>query len=914
MSLVRNLDRGQIITLPAEEVARHLGTGPDGLGDSEAAARLAQLGPNVVSEVPAYPVWKLLVDQIASPLIYVLIAAAIVTALLDHYSDTAVIVAVLLINGTVGFIQEYRATRAIEALRKLAAPMAVVRRGGRLQTIPSAELVPGDILILEAGTQVGADGRVMRSIGLRADESLLTGESVPVDKTADPLPNPDTPLGDTVNMVFAGSLIVEGRGEAVVCATGPRTELGMIAGAMAAVERVETPLQHRLRKLAGLITVFLLGCSGFVVAVGLYLGEPLVEVFLAAVALAVASIPEGLPIVVTIVLSIGAKRMAERNMLIRKLPAAETMGGVEVICTDKTGTLTTNRMTLRTVAWGPWRVELTDEAAIACPEEHLQTAREEPLGECEVEPSLAEVLQVGVLCNNAECERDQTTLAVRCLGDPTETAIIQAAVVVAPHLIDLRRQARVVSEVPFDSARKFMATVHELPDGRRVMFAKGSPEALLPRCSMQLGAEGPETIAEEKWLKVAEDLANRGQRVLALCQRETTKSAISEEDVQDLVLMGLIGLLDPPRPEAAAAVEGCRQAGVRVVMVTGDHPATARAIAVEVGILTPDHLAIPIDQDPAIRTGARLQTASDEDLDEHLEEMQVYARVTPRDKLRIVEAFHRAGKVVAVTGDGVNDAPALRRAHIGIAMGRAGTDSARQASDAVLLDDSFASIYEAIGVGRLIFENIRKVVFFLMSSGVAGVLSVIVSLMLGWKIPYTAAQLLWVNLVTNGFQDIALAFEPAEAFLLKRKPYGLRGKIFDALVLQHSAVVAVVFGAGCLLTYRLAWLQDEDLEHARTVAMTTLVLLQMLHVFSCRSLITSVFVYPLRTNPWLLLGSGAALMAQFFVLYGLPRGNVFATTYLAAKDWILILPVAAVGVLAMELSKLLARALRRGYD
>ncbi|MCX7597621.1 MAG: HAD-IC family P-type ATPase [Armatimonadetes bacterium] len=912
MTLEELPGRREIITLRAEDVPRRFKVGPAGLDEEEARARLTRFGPNVVAEVPAYPVWRLLVDQIASPLIYVLIAAAVVTTLLHHYSDTAVIVAVLLINGTVGFVQEYRATRAIEALGKLAAPVAHVRRSGRLQTIPSAELVPGDLLILEAGSQVGADARVIRSVGLRADESLLTGESVPVDKTADSLSNPDTPLGDIVNMVFAGTLIVEGRGEAVVCATGPQTELGMIAGAMTAVERVETPLQERLRRLASLITVFLLGCSAVVVAVGLYLGEALVEVFLASVAMAVSAIPEGLPIVVTIVLSVGAKRMAERNMLIRKLPAAETMGGVEVICTDKTGTLTTNRMTLRTIVWGPWEIELTDEAAIACPEERLATIGDEPLGECEVEATLAEVLQVGVLCNNAECRRDAAETGIVCLGDPTETAIVQAAIVLAPRLIDLRRDARTVSEVPFDSARKFMATVHELPDGRRLLLAKGSPEVLLPRCTMQMGPDGVEPLAEEKWLDIAEGLANRGQRVLALCQAETDKSAISEEDVRGLVFMGLIGLLDPPRPEAAAAVQGCKEAGVRVVMVTGDHPATARAIAIEVGILSEDHLALPIEDDPAIMTGTRLQAASDQEIDQNLERVQVYARVTPRDKLRIVEAFQRAGKVVAVTGDGVNDAPALRRAHIGLAMGRAGTDSARQASDAVLLDDSFASIYDAIGVGRLIFENIRKVVFFLMSSGVAGVLSVIVSLLLGWKIPYTAAQLLWVNLVTNGFQDIALAFEPAEAFLLKRRPYGLRGKIFDALVIQHGIVVAAVFGAGCLFTYRVAWLQNHDLEHARTVAMTTLVLLQMLHVFSCRSLITSIFVYPLRTNPWLLLGSSAALVAQFFALYGLPRGNVFATTYLSLQDWALILPVAVAGVLAMEVSKLAARKLRRG--
>ena len=908
-------ERGAIVTAPVEAAYELLATRREGLAEEEAKQRLAQFGRNEVEQAKAYPVWRIILDQVASPLIYVLIAAGILTLALQDYKGSAVIFAVVALNGIIGFVQEYRASRAIEALRELEARMARVRRGGKIRTVPSAEVVPGDIVILEAGTRVAADIRLTRSNELRADESLLTGESLPVEKTEQALEDPETDLADTINFVYSGSMLVEGRGEGVVVYTGPNTELGKIARAVSEVEKVQTPLQHRLHVLANQITVAILLVAVVMSVVGWLQGMQLMEIGLAAVALAVAAIPEGLPVVVTVALSIGVKRMADRNALVRKLPAVETMGSTEVICTDKTGTLTQNRMTVQSIVWGPWHTRVRADAPLACPDVGCLPGFWAPDDEESPHEALRELLQAAVYCNNSEYVLD-TKGRAQFSGSPTEVALLEAAAIMAPRLLREENGRAPLSEVPFSSARKFMATVHRLQDGGGLaLYAKGSPEAILGRCEQEWTPEGPRELDRERWLEISSDLARRGERVIGLAARPYDRDYVSEDDVRGLVFLGLMGIIDPPRDEVPQAVSDCRGSGIRVLMVTGDHPSTARAIGEQVGILerTPGQSRADADEDvagdPRVMTGRELDALDDEQLAGRVDEVDIYARVTPVHKLRVVEQLQKRGMVVAVTGDGVNDAPALRRAHIGVAMGKSGTDAAREASDVVLLDDSFASIYEAVKQGRYVFENIRKVVFFLISSGIAQILAVLTFVLLWQKLPLMPAMILWVNLVANGLQDVALAFEPGEKSVLRSRPHGLRASIFDAVVLQHTAVVGLVFGGAMLVGYwaALANHGEEAVAEAMTTACTTMVLIQMLHAFSCRSLSVSIVRVPLLTNKFLFASTVIAVGAHLGFVY-LPFMNyVFHTAPIGPADWALALGLSVVGMLAMEVSKSVVR-------
>lgn len=903
--------RALVIAAESTDVYTLLNSSPEGLTRAEAAERLVAFGPNVVARYVPYSLWKIALDQIASPIIYVLLVAAGITFALNDYTDAGIILAVVVINAIIGFVQELKATRAMEALRELATTTAQVRRAGTTQTVPGDQLVPGDVALLEAGMRVPADMRLVRSLDLLVDESQLTGESLPVHKKIEPLPETRIIPADIDNMAFAGSMVLEGRAEGLVYATGSRSELGQIAQAVAEVGQADTPLQRRLKKSANLLAVAMVVLALITMGIGLLRGMPLLEIFLAAVALAVSVMPEGLPVVVTVVLSLGVRQMARRHVLVRKLAAAESMGAVDVICTDKTGTITLNHMTVQMIVWGPYQIEVRPEAPLSCPEVKVAPGLTCPENEDEVLPSLREVLKLAVLCNNADYQVTEKGEISRS-GSPTEVALLEVAAVIAPDLLHRRETEPPTSEVPFNSARKFMATVQPKSDGSAAMYVKGAPEVILPLCTRQWSPISGETepLETERWDEVVRAMARHGERIIAVARREWGGQAIQAPDVADLTLYGMLGMTDPPRPEAAPAIQGCRKSGIRVIMVTGDHPATGAAIARQVGLLDRKH-GDGTDAGAAdIISGQELAAMDNPQLLTRLDEVKVFARVTPRDKLRVVEQLQGQGHVVAVTGDGVNDAPALRKADIGVAMGKGGTEAAREAADVVLLDDSFASIYEAVKVGRYLFESLRRVVFFLLSSGAGETVAILGALAIGLPLPFTAAQILWINLVTNGLQDVALAFEPGEDFVVRRSPRGSHTKLFDRIVVFYTALVGWLFGLGSLWVFRLYWSGPDDLALAQTAATTTMVMFQVFHALSCRSLVTSIFKIPPFSNPWAVGAFVVATGAQLLFVYWSPLQDLFNTVPLGTSDWGAIIGLALSGVLAMEVGKLFVRRKR----
>ncbi|MGE5531328.1 MAG: cation-translocating P-type ATPase [Bacteroidota bacterium] len=904
-------ERGLVIAAQTADVYALLNSSPEGLSRAEAAERLVAFGPNVVARYIPYPVWKIALDQIASPIIYVLLVAAGITFALKDYSDAGIIMAVVIINALIGFVQELKATRAMEALRELATTTAQVRRSGVTQTVPGEELAPGDVALLEAGMRIPADMRLVRSLDLLVDESQLTGESLPVHKQIGPLPETRSIPAEIDNMAFAGSMVLEGRAEGVVYATGSRSELGQIAQAVAEVEHAETPLQLRLKQSANLLALGMFALTVITMGIGLLRGMPVLEIFLAAVALAVSVMPEGLPVVVTVVLSVGVRQMAARHVLVRKLAAAETMGAVDVICTDKTGTITLNHMTVQMVVWGPYQIQVRPEAPLSCPEVTIRPDVACPASEEEGLASLHEVLKLAVLCNNAEYQVSEKGEITRS-GSPTEVALLEAAATIAPDLLHFRDAEPPSSEVPFNSARKFMATLQPQGEGLPAMYVKGAPEVVVPLCTRQWspGTGEAEALDRERWVEIVRGMAREGQRVIAVACREWQGEAIQPHDVADLTLYGLIGMTDPPRPEAAPAIQGCRKSGIRVIMVTGDHPATGAAIARQVGLLD-HHRRDHLDARAAdIVSGEELAAMDNEQLTAELDGISVFARVTPRDKLRVVEQLQGQGHIVAVTGDGVNDAPALRRADIGVAMGKGGTEAAREAADVVLLDDSFASIYEAVKVGRYLFESLRRVVFFLLSSGAGETVAILGALAIGLPLPFTAAQILWINLVTNGLQDVALAFEPGEDFVVRRAPRGPHTRLFDRIVIFYTALVGWLFGLGSLWVFRLYWSDSAHLALAQTAATTAMVMFQIFHALSCRSLVTSIFRMPPFSNPWAVGAFIAGTGAQLLFVYWAPLQGLFRTVPLGLADWGIIIGLALAGVLIMELGKMFVRRRR----
>jgi len=877
--------------LKTEETITKLNTRIEGLNDGEIRERLVEYGPNRLAEAEKISKFRILLAQFSNPLIYILIIAAGITFVLGEYIDTGVILAVVLLNAAIGYVQEYKAEQSVRALKKMVVPKALVIREGKEKEINSEELVPGDIVLLSSGTKVPADIRLLHTIELRIEEAMLTGESVPAEKFTSPLSEGNLTPGDQRNMAFMGTSVINGRARGVVVETGENTTLGKIAREVKDIGLVRAPIQEKIQTFARNIGVLVLAASLGIFFVGILKGESVKDMFMTAVAAAVAAIPEGLPIVVTITLAIGVSRMAARNAIVRKLHAVETLGSTTVIGSDKTGTLTRNEMTVRLLYDGEHTYELTGTGY----EPKGELLHEKMPVEANELEMLRQVFRIGLLCNESDVyEKDGQ---YRVHGDPTEGALIVAAGKAGLNPEEERARYPQLAIIPFESERGYMATLHKHGD-KKLIFVKGSLDGLLDICSECMIRE---ELKKDKFFHAADTFGREGLRVLAMAYKEVPQNIaeISHQDIESgLVLAGLQGMIDPPREEAMHAIEGCRKAGIRTIMITGDHAITAKAIGRRLGI---------IDEAAEVMTGKELSALTDQELYHRVQNVSVYARVAPEHKLRIVQQLKKHDNIVAVTGDGVNDAPALKAAHIGIAMGRTGTDVAKEAADMVITDDNFASIFAAVEEGRVVFDNIKKVTFFLIPTGVAAVLSIIGTMLLGLPIPYVPAQLLWINIVTNGLQDVALAFEPGEKGVTTRPPRHPREGIMSRMLLQRTVLVGAIISLGIIFNYVTAIQAGDSIEQARTVAVTTMVFFQFFQAWNSRSELKSVFTISPVSNPFLFFGMIAALFAHLAVLYVPAFQWIFRTVPLAIPEWIEILSVSVTVIIAVEIDKMIRR-------
>ena len=880
------------------EIFSRLGTSEHGLDDSQAKELLQRYGPNTIAEPDKISKIKLFFHQFASPLIYILILAAGITVYLQEYKDASVIIAVILFNALIGFFQEFKAEKSVMALKQMTAPKARVLRQGHEREIASELLVPGDVVLLESGVKVPADLRLFRTVELRVDEAILTGESLPVEKTAAALPEENLTPGDQKNMAFLGTVVLMGRGRGVVVETGEHTILGGIAEEVKRITPSQAPLQKKFARFANVLGLIVLAASALLFLLGVLTGEAAQDMFMTVVAAAVAAIPEGLPVVVTITLARSVALMAKRNAIIRKLPAVETLGSTTVICSDKTGTLTKNEMTVKLIYDGEKAYEVTGSGY-------------QPTGEIlqawlPVEMSargdLERVLRIGLLCNEAELYEEDDQYKVS--GDPTEGALIVSALKGGLDPITERELYPQLAAIPFESDWGYMATLHQFQD-KKYMFVKGAPEKVVNMCTECMFGNGDKM---KIIMRVADNLAKDGLRVLAMAFKEVPPETqeITHQDVAEgLVVAGLQGMIDPPREEVIEAIAGCRRAGIRVIMITGDHAVTAQAIAHKLGIG---------NADPQVFTGRQLEQIGDDELHEKVKEVSVFARVAPDHKLRITEQLLKHGEIVAVTGDGVNDTPALKAAHIGVAMGKSGTDVAKEAADMVIADDNFASIFWAVKEGRIVFDNIRKVTFFLIPTGVAAILSIIGTVILGLPMPYLPAQLLWINLVTNGFQVIALAFEPGEKDVDQRPPRNPREGIMSSILIQRTIIVGVLIAVGVIVKFVYALKNGADLDQARTMTVTTMVFFQFFQAINSRSEFHSVFRLSPFANPFLLYALLASTFAHLAVIYASPLQWVFRTVPLSAFDWLLVLGISSSVIVVVEIDKAIRRRFGRARN
>jgi cation-transporting P-type ATPase F len=894
------------------EVFETLDVDDSGLSDDEVSRRLREHGPNRLREQTTVSAWRILFDQFTSPLVYVLVGALVVTIAIRSYSDAIVVAVVLVLNSTIGFFQEYRAETAVQSLMEMVSPHAVVRRGGDERQIDAEDIVPGDVVVLRQGAIVPADARLVETRGLRIDESTLTGESVPADKDTELLDERHLAPADQRNIAFMGTGVTSGEAVGVVVTTGTDTEMGQISEQIEEGGGTDTPLEMRIERLAKWITVGIFAVAAVAFGMGLLIGRSVDEMLLLAVALAVSAIPAGLPVVVTVALAIGVKRMADRNALIRQLDAVDTLGSCTTMLSDKTGTLTQNRMTVRAVTAGGKRFEFgegddADRLRLVGDDGHT-AGRDVELDE---HPALREALLVGVLCSDATLHNEATLSSEQRgrddetdgdSGDPMEIALLRAGRQVGLERRDLDERHRQRDKVPFRTEQRFMATIND-PDDEGdgpLVLVKGAPERIVEMCERQrTGDGGEEPLDGDAVLELSESLAAAGLRVLAMavgCGDEAADSVHTEEP-SGLVFVGMHGLFDPPRDSAIEAVRNCHEAGIRVLMVTGDHAATAAAIGTQVHIGA--GAGDGAGEQPSVRTGQDIAVLSDEELDDVLASTSIYSRVAPTQKKRLVDRLKERDEVVAVTGDGVNDAPALQSAHIGAAMG-SGTDVAKEVSELVITDDDFASVYAAVEEGRTAFRNIRMATFFLLSTGAAEVVLILVALGLDWPLPLLPAQILWLNVVTNGIADIALAFEPGEKSLFTRRPRPIDEGVLDRRLLERLVIVAIWLAAGTLGLFYWLWsVNGEELAVARTAALTTLVLFQTVHVFNCRSEDVSVFRKHLLTNKVLLfsLVSSAVHIAAMYVPW---TQELLSLEPLSAVTWLVAIGVAASVVIVNE--------------
>lgn len=886
--------------------------GEKGLSREQADERLQELGPNELAEKRGDSPLKLLLNQFKDFMVLVLVGATIISGLLGEMLDALTIIAIILINGVLGFYQEYRAERSLRALKELSAPFAKVIRGGELLHIPARELVAGDVVLLESGDRVPADLRFMECNDCSVDESALTGESVPVVKSAGKLDSADLALGDRKNCGYLGTMVTRGTAKGIVTVTGMRTEMGKIADLIQQTEEAETPLQHRLEQLGKILIVVALVLTVVVVLAGILHGQPVYDMFLAGVSLAVAAIPEGLPAIVTIALALGVQRMIKRRAIVRKLPSVETLGCASVICSDKTGTLTQNKMTVTKMWLGGRTIEVTGEGY-------------EPVGllkengksiDAKGDAALRRLTQIAALCNNSDLSQQEQADDPRkrkpakgeppasdaaewkIKGDPTEAALLVLAAKTGLVKSALQSLYTRVKEFPFDAERKRMSVLvsHQ---GGKLICAKGAPDLLVGQCAYVLWDDQvvPFTASlKAKVLAANEAMAKESLRVLGTAYRdvkghETCES--SEQAESGLIFVGLTGMMDPPRKEVKEAIYKCRQAGIKTVMITGDHGTTAEAIARTLGI---------IGREGRVITGTELSTMPDEELEKVADDVNVYARVSPEHKLRIVQALQRRGHVVAMTGDGVNDAPAVKAADIGIAMGITGTDVTKEASALVLSDDNFSSIVAAVEEGRGIYENIRKFIRYLLASNVGEIMTMFLAMMAGLPLPLVPIQILWVNLVTDGLPAMALGVDQAESDLMQQKPRPAKENIFARRlgwkIISRGVLIGLCTLGAFVLALKAGEGQQDQLIHAQTVAFATLVMAQLIHVFDCRSS-RSIFHRKLLENKFLVLAVLSSLVLMLAVLYIEALQPVFKTVPLDLRDWALVLVAAGIPTFAM---------------
>jgi len=855
-----------------------LSSSQEGISQDEAKRRLLEYGPNELRESKKTTPLGMLLDQFKDFMIIVLLAAAVISGIIGEAVDTIAIVVIVVLNAIIGFIQEYRAEKAMEALKLMASPTATVIREGVTTAVPSPEVVPGDIVLLEAGMVIPADLRLIDVAHLKLEEAALTGESVPIEKSTHPLHEEMLPLGDRWNMAYKGTVVSYGRGKGVIVATGMETELGRIATMLQEEEEVKTPLQRRLASVGQRLAIAALAICVIVFIVGLIRGESPVMMFLTAVSLAVAAIPEALPAVVTISLSLGAMKMVRQNVLVRKLPAVETLGSVTYICTDKTGTLTMNRMSVE---------EIFVDGKILKGEECRSPAEKGDV--------FSVLMKAMALSNDA-----RVADGGKVMGDPTEVALFDAAKAIGFDRERLEEELPRVAEIPFDSDRKCMTTMHR-DKGGFVSFTKGGVEVIIEKADNILTSAGIEAIDKERLIRMSERMAADGLRVLAIGMRrwDAVPGDMGHGHIeQGLTLLGFTGIMDPPRKEAMEAVSLCKSAGIRTVMITGDHPITARAIAMRLGIL---------DEDGEVMTGPRLERLSMEEFEEKVERIRVYARVAPEQKLKIVKGLQDRGEFVAMTGDGVNDAPALKRADIGIAMGITGTDVSKEASHMILLDDNFATIVASVREGRKIYDNIRKFFKYLLTSNSAEIWTIFLAPFLGLPMPLLPIHILWINLVTDGAPSLALTVEPAEGDVMKRRPRPPGEGLFAGGMWQHIVWVGLLMGGVTLLTQ--AWAIRTGHGHWQTMVFTVLCLSQFGHVLAIRSEKESLWTQGLLSNTTLLVTLILSFLLQMATIYVPLFNRIFKTEPLSLDELLFTLVMSSVVFFAVEVEKWCKRRL-----
>ena len=866
----------------------------EGLSTAEIARRLENYGYNELAEKQKIPWWKHFIAQFRDFMVLVLLCATLISAVVGEYVDAITILAIVLINALLGFIQENRAERSIKALKQLTAPNATVIRDGTVQQIPARELVPGDLLVHEAGDKLAADARLVHVSNLEVEEAALTGESLPTRKLCDRQYAEDTSLGDRKNMVYAGTIVTRGRGKSVVCGTGSSSEVGRIADMIQEAEDEDTPLQRRLEHLGKLLVWGCLAICAVVVAIGILKGEPIFLMCMAGISLAVAAIPEGLPAIVTVCLTLGVQRMIKENAIVRKLPAVETLGCVTVICSDKTGTLTQNAMTARRAYVAGTTYDITGSGYEISGEFLRNKQKVEPRRDKNLELCLI----ASSLCNNSVIKQNSVPITGiwrrkqssgwSIEGDPTEGALAVAAAKAGIWRTDLENSLERIGEIPFESERRLMSVVYQDKENATYIYTKGAPDTVLGLCDTHVkdDQEIPLTKDDLQTIKqYHDDMTSGALRVLGLAYRRLNPTEGPDDNIEEsLVFIGLIGMIDPPREEAKQAIKLCRDAGIKAVMITGDHPNTAVAIARE--------LQLYEDSAHTALTGLDLDKMSEQEFSRIVGKVTVYARVSPSHKLRIVRALKQNGHIVAMTGDGVNDAPAVKEADIGISMGITGTDVTKEASSMILADDNFATIVAAVEEGRGIYDNIRKFIRYLLSCNIGEVLTMFITSLAGLPLPLLPVQVLWVNLVTDGLPALALGVDPTEANCMHRPPRHPKESVFSRGLSWKIGKRGVQIGLSTVLVFTYVYLFQNDLALARTMAFCTLVFCQLFHVFDCRSESYTIFELGLLTNPYLLLAVAASTVMQLAVIYIPFLSNIFSTVPLSSINWLLILTAA----------------------